>query len=68
MAQAYVSPPALAKEIGVCPQTVRRWARVGLIPRPQRLPSGQERWTAQMAANILTSLQGTGVGSHADDR
>ena len=44
-----------SRELGVHPNTLRRWADAGLIP-VTRLPSGYRRWSPEQIEEIKSTM------------
>lgn len=49
----YVTAAALAKQVGVCRQTLWRWRRRGKIPHGHRHRSGQVLFTRKEAQEVF---------------
>jgi DNA-binding transcriptional MerR regulator len=49
---AELSVAALAKRIGVSPDTIRYYDRLGLLPAPQRTPAGYRRYSEDAADRV----------------
>ena len=56
MERAYLSSGQLARETGVGVETLRFYERRGILPRPERTPSGHRRYRAE-AVNVLRLVQ-----------
>lgn len=55
-----------AAELGVHPNTLRRWADNGTVP-VTKLPSGYRRWSAEQIAQIKQNIYVTGEAEHPED-
>ncbi len=56
MERTYLSSGQLARETGVGVETLRFYERRGILPRPERTPSGHRRYRAEVV-NVLRLVQ-----------
>jgi DNA-binding transcriptional MerR regulator len=52
MATSTVTVSTLARQVGVGPDTIRYYERVGLLPTPTRTPAGYRRYDDDIADRV----------------
>lgn len=50
-----LSLPEIAAAFGVCHRTIRRWEKVGKIPKGSRTLGGHRRWDTDILVPILVA-------------
>ena len=57
----------LAAELRINPRTIRYYERIGLLPEPERSPSGYRRYSAHHAERLKFILKAKTIGLSLDE-